>query len=324
MKAIVCEKYGPPRTLQLKEITKPSPAAKEVLIRVEATAINDFDWSFVRGKPYLYRLLFGLFKPKTPIPGLEYAGVVEAVGEGVSAFKAGDEVYGDLSDVGWGSFAEYIAIHEEAVVPKPQMMPFVEAASIPHASMLASQGLIDAGQIKEGQKVLINGAGGGMGMFALQIAKMYGAEISGVDSGAKLERMRAMGFDHVIDYQKEDFTRNGQRYDLILDAKTTRSPFAFLRSLQPNGKYVTVGGYVTRLIQHFFLKGWISRFTDKSMHIVALKPNKDLAYINQLYEAGKIKPHIDGPYALDEIPRLIQYFGEGRHQGKVVITLTSS
>ncbi len=320
MKAIVNPKYGPPNALQLREIEQPIPKANELLIKVHATTVNDFDWGLVRGKPYLYRLIFGLLKPKHPIPGIELSGTVEAVGKQVTAFKVGDAVYGDISAFGWGSFAEYICVHEKAMALKPPKMTFEEAASIPHASMLALQGLVDIGKIQratvERQKILINGAGGGVGTFGLQLARLYDAEVTGVDTGDKLKMMQSIGFDHIIDYKKEDFTTNGQRYDLILDAKTNRAPSAYAKVLKKHGKYVTVGGLLHRLIQIQF-SGITSR---KNMHVVALEQNKDLAYINELYETGKIKPVIDGPYKLEEAPEALQYFGEGKHQGKVVIS----
>jgi NADPH:quinone reductase-like Zn-dependent oxidoreductase len=237
-------------------------------------------------------------------------------------------VYGDISEYGFGSFAEYICINEKAVVLKPERMTFEEAAAIPHAAMLAVQGLMDVGAIKQGQKILINGAGGGVGTFGLQLARLYGAEITGVDTGETLQMMKTLGFDHIIDYKKEDFpaeaVKKGQLYDLILDAKTSHSPFAYAGALKPQGKYVTVGGYLPRLLQILLLKGWISRFNQKSMHIVALKPNKDLDYINKLFEEGKIKPIIDGPYLLKELPQVLQYFGEGKHTGKVVISMSKT
>lgn len=324
MKAIVCTKYGSPDDLQLKELAKPTPGENEVLVKVHVAALNDYDWSMVRGKPYLYRLMFGVLKPKKQIPGMEMAGKVEALGASVISFKIGDSVYGDISEYGFGSFAEYICINEKALVLKPDKMTFEEAASIPHASMLAVQGLIDVGKIKQGQSVLINGAGGGVGTFGLQLARLYGAEVTGVDSGDKLNMMKSIGFDHVIDYKKEDFTKNGKLYDLILDTKTNRSVFPYLRSLKPRGRYVTVGGYLTRLLQLFMLKGWVSRFSNKSMRIVGLKPNKDLAYVSKLFEEGKIKPVIDGPYTLDEVPRVLQYFGDGKHKGKVLISISET
>ncbi|WP_297797991.1 NAD(P)-dependent alcohol dehydrogenase [uncultured Eudoraea sp.] len=319
MKALVFTKYGSPEILQLREIDKPTPKENEVLVKIHATAVNDYDWSMIRGKPYLYRLLFGLLKPKHQIPGMELSGIIEALGTNVESFKVGDAVYGDISTYGFGGFAEYVCINEKALVIKPDKMSFEEATAIPHASALALQGLVDTGDIKKGQKVLINGAGGGMGTFGLQIAKLYDAEVTGVDTGDKLKMMTEIGFDHIIDYKKEDFTKNGQIYDLILDAKTTRSTFDYLRALSSKGKYVTVGGYLNRLFPMFLLKPWISIFSKKRIHIVALKPNKDLNYISELFEAGKIRPVIDGPFNLTEVPEALQYFGEGRHQGKVVI-----
>jgi len=321
MKAIVLNKYGSSDSLQLKDVAKPSPKENEVLIKVHATAVNDYDWSLMRGKPYPYRLMFGITKPKKKIPGMELSGIIEALGENAKTFKVGDAVYGDVSSYGFGCFAEYICVDEKALALKPVKMSFEEAASIPHASMLAVQGLVDIGKIQKGQNILINGSGGGVGTFGLCIAKLYGGEVTGVDTGDKLKMMKSIGFDHVIDYKKEDFTKNGQCYDLILDAKTNRSTFDYVRSLSPNGRYVTVGGYLNRLIQILLLKPWISKFYKKSTDIVALKPNKDLDYINELYETGRIKPVIDGPYKLSEVPELIQYFGEGKHTGKVVITL---
>lgn len=321
MKAIVIQKYGSPKNLKLKEVDKPTPNDNEVLVKIHAAAVNDFDWSMVRGKPYVYRLLFGIVKPKRQIPGMELAGTVEAMGVNAKAFKLGDSVYGDISGYDFGSFAEYICINEKALVLKPESMSFEESAATSHASMLAVQGLIDIGKIEKGQKLLINGAGGGVGTFGLQIAKMYDAEVTGVDTGSKLAMMRNLGFDYVIDFKKEDFTKNGQHYDLILDAKTNRSPFAYARSLKPNGRYVTVGGRISRILQMLFLKPWISKINKKSLHIVSLKPNKDLEYINALFEAGKIKPVLDGPYKLSEVPKVLRYFGEGKHLGKIVISI---
>lgn len=319
MRALVFTKYGSPEVLQLKEIVKPTPKENEVLVKIHATAVNDYDWSMIRGKPYLYRLLYGILKPKHQTPGMELAGTIEGLGANTNLFKIGDAVYGDISQYGFGSFAEYVCTNEKALTLKPIQMSFEEAASIPHAAMLAVQGLIDIGQLQKRQKILINGAGGGMGTYALQIAKLYDAEVTGVDTGNKLKMMKELGFDHIIDYKKENFTNNKQSYDLILDAKTTRSTFQYLKALNPSGKYVTVGGYLNRLFPLLILKPLISIISKKSVHIVALKPNKDLEYINELFSAGKIKPVIDGPYKLNEVPRLIQYFGEGRHQGKIII-----
>ena len=319
MKAIVYTKYGGPEVLQIKEIKKPSPKDDEVLIKVYAVSINDWDDGLLHGD-FINRLLNGLQKPKKQILGSDIAGRIEAVGKNVSRFKTGDEVYGDLSGK-WGGFAEYTCAREKALALKPATMSFEEAAAIPQAAMLAVQGLIDKGKIQPGQKLLINGAGGGVGTFGIQIAKLYGAEVTGVDSTGKLDMLRSMGFDHVIDYTKEDFTKNGNCYDLILDVKTNRSMFDYARALYRNGVYVTVGGSIGRLFQALLLGSWIPMFSKKHIRIVALKPNKDLAYMNELFEAGKIKPVIDGPYKLDEVPEAFRIFGKGEHKGKLVITM---
>jgi NADPH:quinone reductase-like Zn-dependent oxidoreductase len=320
MKAIVFTKYGTPDVLELKEIDKPIPKQDEVLIKVYAVSINDWDLGLLQGGDFINRLINGLFKPKIKILGSDIAGRIEAVGKNVKKFKPGDEVYGDLSGR-WGGFAEYVCARENALALKPASMSFENAAAIPQAAMLAIQGLRDKGQIHSGQKLLINGAGGGVGTFAVQIAKFYGLEVTGVDSREKLDMMRSMGFDHVINYKQEDFTKNGKLYDLILDVKTNRSIFDYARALNRNGIYVTVGGSMVRLLQALFLGPWISMFSKKKICFVALKANKDLAYMNELFEAGKVKPVIDGPYKLDEVPKAFRLFGEGTHKGKVVITV---
>ena len=321
LKAIVRTKYGPPDILQLKEVAKPYPKDNEVLIKVYAASVNDWDWGLLRGKALIIRLLFGLLKPKIKILGVDIAGQVEAVGRNVKQFQLGDAVFGDISECGFGGFAEYVCARENTLALKPASMTFNEAAAIPHAAMLAVQGLRDKGQIQPGQKLLINGAGGGVGTFAVQIAKLNGMEVTGVDCTGKLEMLRSLGFDHVIDYTKEDFTKKGLHYDLILDVKTNRSPFDYTHALNPNGIYVTVGGSLTRIFQALLLGPWISMFCKKKIRILALKPNKDLAYMNELFEAGKLKPVIDGPYKLSEVPKAIRYFGEGNHKGKIIIVM---
>jgi NADPH:quinone reductase-like Zn-dependent oxidoreductase len=319
MKAIVYTKYGTLDVLKLKEVDKPIPMENEVLIKVYAVSINDWDWGLLQGD-LINRLLNGLLKPKIKILGSDIAGRIESVGKNVKKFQHGDEVYGDLSG-SWGGFAEYVCARENALALKPASMTFNEAAAIPQAAMLAIQGLRDKGQIKQGQKLLVNGAGGGVGTFAIQIAKLYGIEVTAVDSLGKLNMLSSMGAEHVIDYTQEDFTKNGQRYDLILDVKTNRSIFNCARALSPNGIYVIVGGSMTRLFQALFLMPWFSIFSKKKICILALKPNKDLAYINELFEAGKLKPVIDGPYKLDEVPIAFKLFCEALHKGKVVINV---
>lgn len=319
MKAIVYHKYGTPDVLELKEIDKRLPDDNEVLIKIHAASINDWDWGLLHGD-LINRLLNGLRKPKRKILGSDIAGMVEAVGKNVKQFKPGDEVYGDLSGQ-WGGFAEYVCTKEKCLALKPASMSFEEAAAIPQAGMLAVQGLIDKGKIKQGQKLLINGAGGGVGTFGIQIAKLYGVEVTGVDSTSKLDLMRSMGFDNVIDYTKEDFTKNGKQYDLILDVKTNRSMFAYARSLCRYGVYVTVGGSIGRLLQALLLAPWIRITRKKHIRIVALKTNKDLAYMNKLFESGKLKVVIDGPYELEQFPEAFRLFGKAAHKGKIVISI---
>ena len=317
MKAIVYAKYGTPDVLELKEVDKPIPKENEVLIKVHAVSINDWDLGLLQGD-LINRLINGLFKPKIKILGSDIAGRIEALGTNVKKFRLGDEVYGDLSGR-WGGFAEYSCAHENELALKPVSMSFEEAAAIPQAAMLAVQGLRDKGHIHSGQKLLINGGGGGVGTFAVQIAKLYRVEITGVDSSDKFNMMRSIGFDHVINYRQEDFTKNGLCYDLILDVKTNRLISDYVRALYPKGIYVTVGGSMGRLLQALLLGPWISMIRKKNIRIVGLKKNKDLAYMNELFEAGKIKPVIDGLYRFDEVPKAFKLFCKGVHKGKVVI-----
>jgi NADPH:quinone reductase-like Zn-dependent oxidoreductase len=320
MKAVVMERYGTPEVLELRDVATPTPKADEVLVRVHAASVNDWDWGLLRGTPFVIRILNGLFTPKVQIIGGDIAGRVEAVGEDVKAFQLGDEVYGDLCMSGFGAFAEYACAPEACLAHKPPGMTFEQAAAIPQAGMLAAQGLIDVGRIRSGQKLLLNGAGGGVGTFALQIAKLYDVEVTVVDKAGKLDMLRAVGADHVIDYLKEDFTRQG-KYDLILDVKTNRSPLAYARALNPNGTYATVGGNTPRLLQALVLGPLISRLSNKHVRIVTLKPNKDLAYMNELFEAGKLVPVIDRSYKLADVPEAFRLFGTGDHKGKIIVTM---
>ncbi|NNC95053.1 MAG: NAD(P)-dependent alcohol dehydrogenase [Chitinophagales bacterium] len=321
MKAIICEKYGDPEVvLKMKDVEKPNPKDNEVLIKVKASAVNDYDWVTTRGLPLLYRIFLGISKPRNPILGMEVAGIVEETGKSVTKFRVGDTVFGDLSDHGFGSFAEYISINEQAVAIMPDNLKFEEACSIPHASLLADQGF-EKGGLKDGMEILINGAGGGVGSFALQIAKMHNCKVTGVDTGKKLDKMHALGFDHVIDYKKENFSNNGQKYDLILDCKSTKTVWTYLKSLKTNGSYITVGGKITSLLNILFLGFLPSIFTSRKTQILGLKPNKGLKKIVEMFEKGELKTVIDGPYSFAETPRLIQYFGEGMHHGKVVVRI---
>jgi NADPH:quinone reductase-like Zn-dependent oxidoreductase len=321
MKAVLLERYGTPGVLQLKDVAKPEPKAGDVLVRVQAASINDWDWALLRGDSLIIRLFYGLFTPKVRIIGSDIAGRVEAVGRDVTAFKPGDDVYGDLCMNGFGGFAEYVCAPEASLARKPARMTFEQAAAIPQAGMLAVQGLIDVGRIQRGQTLLLNGAGGGVGTFALQIAKDYDSHVTVVDKGDKLDVLRALGADRVIDYLKEDFTRGGRTYDLILDTKTNRSPFAYLRALNPGGTYVTVGGSIPRLLEIALLSPAIPRLYHKHVKVVGLKPNKDLAYIGRLFEAARLVPVIDRTYTLDELPNAFQRFGASDHKGKMIVTI---
>lgn len=322
MKAVVMESYGTPDILELRDVAKPTPKADEVLVRVHAASVNDWDWGLLQGTPLVNRVVVsGLVKPKVQIIGGDIAGRVEAVGADVKAFEPDDEVYGDLCMSGFGAFAEYACAPEAGLAHKPATMSFEQAAAIPQAGMLAVQGLIDVGRIQSGQKLLLNGAGGGVGTFALQIAKLYEAEVTVVDKPGKLGMLRAMGAEHVVDYLEEDFTKGDKRFDLILDVKTNRSPFAYARALNPNGTYVTVGGSTSRLLQVLVMGPLMSRLYNKHARIVSLKPNKDLAYMNELFEAGKLEPVIDRVYQLTDLPDAFRHFGTGDHKGKIIVTM---
>jgi len=322
MKAIVYEKYGPPDVLEPKEVEKPIPKDNEVLVEVDAASVNDWDWGLLRGKPFVNRLaVSGLLKPKIKILGGDIAGRVEAVGRNIKQFQPGDEVFGDLCGCGFGAFAEFVCAPENALVLKSASMTFEEAAAIPQGGVLALWGLRDKGKIQPGQKVLINGAGGGAGTFAVQIAKSFGAEVTGVDSTRKLDIMRSIGADHVIDYTEEDFTKNGQRYDWILDFAGYHSIVDYSRALSPKGIYVMVGGSAATFLQILFLGPLISMIGNKKMGLLMHKPNKDLAFMKELFEAGKVKPIIDKCYPLSEVPEALRYFGKGHNRGKIVITV---
>jgi NADPH:quinone reductase-like Zn-dependent oxidoreductase len=320
MKAIVYTKYGPPDVLQLKEVAKPAPRDDEVLIKVQAVSVNRSDWEGLRGKP-LYARIGGLLKPRHQILGSDVAGRVEMAGRNIRRFRPGDEVFGDILGR-LGGFAEYVCARESALALKPVSMTFEEVAAIPQGAVIALQGIRDKGQIQPGQKVLINGAGGGAGTFAVQLAKLYGAEVTGVDNTGKLDFMRSLGADHVIDYTRGDFTKNGKQYDLILDVVAHRSVFAYKRALRSNGSYFLAGGSVATIFQILLLGPWIRGTTGKKIRILAVKPNlKDMVHITELCEAGKVVPFIDRRYPLSEVPEALRYLGEGRTQGKVVITV---
>jgi NADPH:quinone reductase-like Zn-dependent oxidoreductase len=322
MKAIVCPKYGSPDVLELREVEKPTPGDGEVLLKVHAAALNAADWHIMRADPFLVRLAFGFRKPKYSILGADVAGRVEAVGKNVTQFKPGDEVFGDLFESGLGAYAEYACARENGLVLKPSNVTFEQAAAIPLAAVTALQALRDGGKIKSGQKVLINGASGGVGIFAVQIAKWFGADVTAVCSTRNLDMVRALGADKVIDYKKEDFTQGRERYDLIVAVNGYHPISAYKRALNPSGIYVMIGGSGTQMWEAMLLGPWISMTGNKKMGNMLAKPRqKDLLFLKELLEAGKLKPVIDRSYTLSEVPDAIRYL-EGEHaKGKIVITV---
>ncbi len=322
MKAITFSKYGQPDVLHLEEVEKPTPKDNEVLVKVYAASINDWDWQLLQGIPFVNRLMAGLLKPtRIKILGCDIAGRVEAVGKNVKQFYAGDEVFGDLSGCGFGGFAEYVCARENALALKPETMTFEDAAAVPQAGLLALQGLREKGEVQPGQKVLINGASGGAGTFAVQIAKSFGAEVTGVCSTKKMDFVRSVGADHVIDYTQEDFTKNGQHYDLILDMQAHHSVFDYKRALSPNGIFVMVGGSSALVNKLIFLGPWISMTESKKMGLLLHKANKSMDSMKELLESGTVVPVIDKLFPLSEAAEAMRYFGEGHKKGKVVITL---
>lgn len=327
MKAIVYHNYGSPDVLQFEEIEKPVPKDDEVLIKVHAASVNPYDWHFMRGLPYQLRMAAGLPKPKNTRLGVDVAGQVAAVGKNVKQFKFGDDVFG----AGQGAFAEYACASESKLALKPENVTFEQAASVPIAGLTALQGLRRGGlsgksKNQSAQKVLVNGASGGVGTFAVQIAKAFGAEVTGVCSTGKVEMVRSLGADHIIDYTKEDFTQSGQRYDLILDCAANHSLFAFRRVLTPHGNYIMVGaadgggrwaiGMVARLLGAMAL----SRFGNKKLAMVGAKfSNEDLSTLGDLMKTGKVTPVIGKRYSLRELPEAIRHVETGHARGKVVI-----
>jgi NADPH:quinone reductase-like Zn-dependent oxidoreductase len=322
MKAIVYREYGSPDVLKLEDVEKPTPADNEVLVRVRAAALNPLDWHFMRGTPYFGRVTMGLLRPKVTRLGVDVAGQVEAVGRNVTQFKPGDEVFGGRT----GAFGEYVCIREDrALVLKPANLTFEQAAAVPVAAITALQGLRDKGHLQPGQKVLINGASGGVGTFAVQIAKSSGAEVTGVCSTKNVDMVRSIGADRVIDYTREDFTKGAQRYDVILDCVGNHSLLDLRRVLNPRGIYVMVGGPAGRWIDPLprGLEALVlSRFVSQDMAMFLAELNKkDLTILRDLLQAGKLTPVIDRRYGLSEVPAAIRYLEQGHARGKVVITL---
>jgi len=320
MKAMMYTQYGTPDVLNLTELAKPVPKNNEVLIKVCASSVTFGDLAVVKGEPFMVRFSLGLREPKYKTPGKDVAGEVESIGANVKEFKVGDAVFGDLSECGWGAFAEYVSVPENVLVQKPANITFEAAGAVPESAVVALQGLRQ-GRIKSGQKVLIYGASGGIGTFAVQIAKSFETEVTGVCSTRNLEMMRSLGADHVIDYTKEDFTQSDEKYDLILATAGYRSLFDYKRALAPNGHYVATGGEMAQIFQPMLLGPWLST-GGRKMSSLAMKPNKkDLAFIKELIEAGKVKPIVEKCFPLMELPEALRYYGEGHSRGKVVITM---
>jgi NADPH:quinone reductase-like Zn-dependent oxidoreductase len=322
MQAMVYTQYGSPDMLGLTEVAIPAPKADEVLVKVYAVSVNAADLHLLRANPFLIRFMSGLLKPKHTILGSDIAGRVEAVGSSVKQFKPGDEVFGDISGCGWGGFAEYACARADALVLKPANISFEQAAAVPMAAVTALQGLRNSAPVRPGQKVLINGASGGVGSFAVQIAKALGAEVTGVCSTGKMELVRALGADEVIDYTQADFTQNGRHYDLILAANGYHPLSDYRRALSPTGTYITTGGSEAQMTQAMFQGRMLSRSGGQKMGNLLAKPNQaDLQFVTALVEAGKVKPVIDRCYPLAEVPAAIRYLEEGHASGKVVISV---
>lgn len=324
MKAVLCTKYGSPDVLQLQEVANPAPKDDEVLIEIHAASINARDWRMMRANPFFIRLLPGGFlQPKNKILGADVAGRIETIGAHVKQFRPGDEVFGYLpSATGRGTFADYVCANENAITLKPANLTFEQAAAVPVAAMTALQGLRDRGNIQPGQKVLINGASGGVGTFAVQIAKAFGAEVTGVCSTKNLEIVQSLGADHVIDYKVEDFTRNGQRYDLILAVNGYRPISDYLRALKPQGIYVVAGGSMLQLFQAARQGRWNSKIGSQKTYVVSLvQSQKDLVFMKELLESGKVIPVIDGCYPLSKAAEALWYFQKAHAKGKVIIVM---
>jgi NADPH:quinone reductase-like Zn-dependent oxidoreductase len=320
VKAIKYTQYGTPDVLKLVETDKPVPKDGEVLVKIHAASVNALDWHLLTADIFLVRFGEGLFKPKRHRLGADLAGVVEAVGNGVTQFKPGDAVYGDIEPYGSGAFAEYAAVPANGLAPMPAGVSFEEAAALPVAALTALQGLRDVGKIQAGERVLINGASGGVGTYAVQIAKAFGAEVTAVCSTRNVEQARALGADHVIDYTQENFTQSGLQYDLILAANGYHSLGDYKRALAPGGIYVMAGGKTRQIFDVILLGWWYSRGGDKKLaNVTAHSSVPDLLVINELVEAGKVKPAIDRTYPLEQTADALRYLGEGHARGKIVI-----
>jgi NADPH:quinone reductase-like Zn-dependent oxidoreductase len=322
LKAAVFSRYGTAEQLELVEVPTPTPNRGEVLVEVRATSINDWDLANLEGWP-INRLLIGLRRPRIRVLGCDVAGRVAAVGEDVTRFSPGDRVYGDLSTSGFGTFAERVCAAETALARMPESMTFEQAAALPHAGNLAIQALFGVAQLRDGQRLLLNGAGGGVGTLAIQMARSLDVEITAVDSAHKLEALRDLGAHDVVDYERQDFTRLERRWDLIVDVKTNRPPRAYVRALREEGAYVTVGGSTPRLLQCFLRDRAIGWLGGKRLRVVALEANRDLERIGGMFESGDLAPVIDRVVDLGEIREAVVRFRHAQQTGKVVVAMRS-
>ena len=319
MKAIIYSEYGSPEVLQLKDLEKPVPKDTEVLVRIKATSLNSSDYEFLTGKP-VYTRMWGLRKPKNTILGSDIAGIVEACGIEAKKFQPADAVFGDIFER-WGGLAEYVCVPENMLQLKPDFLTFEQAAAIPQAACIALHALQNIAQVQSGQKVLINGAGGGAGSFSIQIAKLLGAHVTGVDNERKLDFMKSIGADQVIDYVQQDFTKNGNQYDFILDFVASHTIMDYSRSLKKGGKYLMVGGSVPHVFQTLIIGSFISLLNKKKMGLFAAKPNLGMDLILKYIRDKKTKPFIDKTFTLKEAPDAFHYLGNGHAKGKIVISM---
>ncbi|MCB1671616.1 MAG: NAD(P)-dependent alcohol dehydrogenase [Gammaproteobacteria bacterium] len=321
MKAAIHRKYGTPDIVSIEDVPCPEPAGDEIQVQVVATSINDYDWGLISGRPLFIRLFLGLFRPRIQIAGCDIAGRVVKVGDQVTRWHAGDEVYGDLSGGRFGGFAETVCCKAHQVASKPAELSFEDAAGIPQAAVLAWQGLNSAGPLRDGLEILINGAGGGVGSYGLQLAKQHQVNVAGVDSGSKLAMMQELGFDQVIDYRQENFARLGQRWDLIVDTKTCYLPGAYCRALKPGGTYATVGGSLWKMLLILLTRPFYRLLTGKNLTVIALRQNLNLDEFSKLAVAGKLRTVTDGPYPFAELPQVLNYYLTAAHQGKIIIRI---
>jgi NADPH:quinone reductase-like Zn-dependent oxidoreductase len=320
MLAAVFTEYGPVTNLSLSEVAIPEPDPEQVLVEVQAVGINDYELGLISGKPFIIRLFLGLRRPRINIPGCDIAGRVVKTGSKVTRWRPGDKVYGDLSGSGFGAYAQYACCAEDQLLPMPESLSYEQAAAIPQAAVLAMQGLAAGGGLRDGQSVLVNGAGGGVGYYGIQLAAQYDVEMDAVDSADKAEYLCGLGYAHCYDYQTQDYSRLGKRYDLILDTKTFKSPFACMRALKPGGTYATLGGSMLRILQMLLLAPFIKLFTGKRLRLVSLQPNWNLEHCNALIDKGELRSDALVCYPFEQTIQALHYYEAAKQKGKVVLS----